>query len=101
MEITASTTSRVVRTGVVIPATLMMMARRFGKIHSYEEWLQPRLVENAPELLRSELPGRKKRIRSVHFCFTTDPFMYGYEEVSGLTLELLEELQRVAIPLLL
>lgn len=84
--------------GCRYPCYAMMMARRFGKISSYEEWLHPFLVENALELLKKELPRYKHKIKSVHFCFTTDPFMYGYEEVSNLTLKLLAEINRENIP---
>ncbi len=80
--------------GCLYPCYAMMMAKRFGRVSSYEDWLKPRLVENALELLKSELPGLKSKIKSVHFCFTTDPFMYGYEEITAVTLQLIEELSR-------
>ena len=33
------------------PCYAMQMAKRFGKVKTYEEWCEPKLVENALELL--------------------------------------------------
>jgi len=78
--------------GCRYPCYAMMMAKRFGKIKSYEDWLRPKLVANALELLDREIPKYKDQINFVHLCFTTDPFMYGHKEVGGLTLKILEKL---------
>lgn len=75
--------------GCNYPCYAMMLAKRFGKIKTYEDWCQPKLVENAVELLREELPKLKDKIKSVQLCFTTDPFMYGYDEVSEMSLKLI------------
>ena len=48
----------------------MLMARRFGKVATYEEWLKPKIVENAIELLKKEIPSHKTKIKFVHFCFS-------------------------------
>lgn len=80
--------------GCKYPCYAMMLAKRFGKIKNYEEWIEPQLVENAVELLESEIPKYKSKIKSVHFCFTTDPFMYGYPEITKMTLRLLNILNR-------
>ena len=58
------------------------MAKRFKKT-TYEEWCKPKLVENAYEILSSELwsynwknrRGLCDRIDNVTMCFSTDPFM--------------------------
>jgi DNA repair photolyase len=80
--------------GCKYPCYAMMMAKRFGKIKNYEDWLKPRLVSNALELLDREIPKYKDQINFVHLCFTTDPFMYGHKEVGDLTLKIIEKLNK-------
>ena len=80
--------------GCRYPCYAMMMAKRFRKIKNYEDWLKPKLVSNALELLDREIPKYKDRINFVHLCFTTDPFMYGHKEVRDLTLKIIEKLNR-------
>lgn len=75
--------------GCLYPCYAMMMAKRFGRVRSYEDWLRPKIVENSVELLCKEIHLLRNKIRSVHFCFTTDPFMYQVPEISQLTLELI------------
>lgn len=67
--------------GCKYPCYAYLMAKRFGKVKSYEEWCDPALVENTLELLRKEIPRLRSKISSVQLCFTTDSFMYGYEDV--------------------
>ncbi|MEK6757587.1 MAG: radical SAM protein, partial [Nanoarchaeota archaeon] len=69
-----------------------MMSRRFGKVKTYSEWIKPKLVKNALELLDREIPKYKKDIKFVHLCFTTDPFMYKYTEVTDMTLKIINKL---------
>ena len=78
--------------GCNYPCYAMMMAKRFGKIKTYDEWCQPKLVENALEILDTEIPKLKDKIKSVHLCFTTDPFMYGYEDISNMSIEIIKKL---------
>ncbi len=80
--------------GCRYPCYAMMMAKRFGKIKNYNDWIKPKIVENTIELLKEEIPKYKDKIKYVHLCFTTDPFMYGYREISDLTLEIIEMLNR-------
>jgi DNA repair photolyase len=75
--------------GCRYPCYAMLMAKRFGNIKSYEDWCRPRIVANAEELLTRELPRFKDRIKSVHLCFTTDPFMYGYPQICDLSVRLI------------
>lgn len=75
--------------GCKYPCYAMMMAKRFGKVKSYEEWCEPKLVANAIEILQKEVPKLKDKIESVQLCFTTDPFMYGYPEVTELSMEII------------
>lgn len=78
--------------GCNYPCYAMMMAKRFGKAKSYEEWCTPKLVENALEILDKEIPRLKDKIKSVQLCFTTDPFMVGYDEVSNMSLQIIQKL---------
>ena len=83
--------------GCKFPCYAMMMAKRFGKAKTYEEWCEPKLVENALEILDKEIPRLKDKIRSVHLCFTTDPFMYGYDEISRMSIEIIRKLNAEGI----
>ncbi|MBK5243089.1 radical SAM protein [Clostridium sp.] len=83
--------------GCKYPCYAMLMAKRFGRVKNYEEWCTPKIVINAEELLRKELPRYKEDIKSVHFSFTTDPFMYGHNEVGDLTLRLIAILNEAGV----
>lgn len=83
--------------GCRFPCYAMMMAKRFGKIKSYKDWLCPILVENSLELLDQEIPKYKKDINFVHMCFMTDPFMVGYPEIQQMSLKIIEKLNRHGI----
>lgn len=78
--------------GCIFPCYAFMMAKRFGKVKSYEEWVKPKLVSNALSLLNKEIPKYKSKIKSVHLCFTSDPFMYGYPEISKMSMKIIEKL---------
>lgn len=83
--------------GCMYPCYAMMMKKRCGKIKTYEDWIQPRIVGNALELLDKELPRLKDKIEYVFMCFSTDPFMYGKPEIEGLTLAILARLNQDAV----
>jgi len=83
--------------GCTYPCYAFMMARRFGRVKDYNDWLQPKLVENSIDLLKKEIPKKQKSIKSVHLCFTTDPFMFGYPEVSEMSLEIIKLLDHYGI----
>ncbi|MDI6816934.1 MAG: radical SAM protein [Actinomycetota bacterium] len=80
--------------GCTYPCYAMMMKKRCGVIASYEDWVRPKIVENALELLDKELPRLKSKIMQVFMCFTTDPFMYEIEEVNHLTLQILQRFNK-------
>ena len=84
--------------GCLYPCYAFMMARRFGKVKDYNEWIKPVIVHNAIDLLKKELPKLKNKINSVHLCFTTDPFMYKYEDISNLSIEILKLVNSYNIP---
>lgn len=80
--------------GCMYPCYAMMMKKRCGQIKTYQEWIQPKIVSNALELLDKELSRQKHKINSVFLCFSTDSFMYQIKEVENLTLKILERLNR-------
>ncbi|MBR5339091.1 MAG: radical SAM protein [Lachnospiraceae bacterium] len=83
--------------GCKYPCYAFMMKKRFGQVLSYEEWLEPYLVENTLELLNAEIPRLRDKIKSVQLCFTTDPFMYGYDEICAMSLAAIRKLNENGI----
>ena len=83
--------------GCKFPCYAMMMAKRFGKVKTYEDWCEPKIVSNALEILDKEIPKLKDKITSVQLCFSTDPFMYGFDEVKDLSLSIIEKLNNADI----
>lgn len=84
--------------GCKYPCYAFMMKKRFGQIDSYEDWLKPYLVSNTIELLDKEIPRLKDKIKSVQLCFSTDPFMYEYDEVRDMSLAAIKKLNSAGIP---
>ncbi len=80
--------------GCTFPCYAMQMAKRFGRIKTYSDWIKPRVVTNALELLDKEIPKYKNKIKFVHLCFMTDPFMYKNKEVKNITLKIIEKLNK-------
>jgi DNA repair photolyase len=80
--------------GCRFPCYAMMMKKRCGVIKDYKEWIRPKIVSNALELLDEEIPKYKNKIKFVHLSFTTDPFMYKYPEVTELSLKIIEKLNK-------
>ena len=78
--------------GCLYPCYAMMLKRRCGVVKNYADWIEPKIVGNALELLDKEVGRLKHKISQVFLCFTTDPFMHGVPEVSELTLEILTRL---------
>ena len=83
--------------GCKYPCYAMSMAKRFGKAKTYDEWCEPKLAENALEILDKEIPKLKDKIKSVHLCFTSDPFMYGYDEVAEMSIKIIKKLNLAGI----
>ena len=83
--------------GCKYPCYAYLMAKRFGKVSSYEDWLEPRLASNTLEILDREIPRLKDKIESVQLCFTTDPFMYGYDEIKKMSLAAIHKLNAAGI----
>ena len=83
--------------GCKFPFYAFLMKKRFGQIKDYEEWLEPCLVSNTLELLDREIPRLRDKIQSVQLCFTTDPFMNGYPEVSAMSIAAIRKLNNAGI----
>lgn len=83
--------------GCKYPCYAYLMKKRFGKIKSYEEWIKPVIAENTLALLDKEIPKFKDKIRVLHLCFTTDPFMYGYDDIKALSLAAIHKLNDAGI----
>ena len=77
--------------GCKYPCYAYMMAKRFGKVKNYNEWIRPQIVENTMELLSQELPKLKSKIQILHLCFTTDPFMHGHKEIAELSTQIIQK----------
>lgn len=77
--------------GCRYPCYAYMLAKRFGKVKTYEEWITPEIAENAMEILDKEIPKFKDKIKILHLCFTTDPFMYGHKDICDLSVEILKK----------
>jgi len=80
--------------GCKYPCYAFLMAKRFGKVNNYEEWIQPKIVSNTLELLDEEIPKFKNKIKFVHLCFSTDPFMYNQKKVIDLSFQVVEKLSK-------
>lgn len=80
--------------GCTYPCYAMIMKKRCGVIKNYKDWLTPKIVGNALELLDKEIPKYKKNIKFVYLCFATDPFMYKQKEVIDLSLKIIERLNK-------
>ena len=83
--------------GCRYPCYAFLLKKRFGQVSSYEDWLEPRIVSNTLELLDSEIPRLKDKITSVQLCFTTDPFMYGFDEVANMSVAAIKKLNAAKI----
>ncbi len=83
--------------GCKYPCYAYLMKKRFGQVASYDKWIEPYLVENTLELLDKEIPRLKNKIKFVHLCFTTDPFMYDYPEISNMSISAIKKLNEADI----
>lgn len=83
--------------GCKYPCYAFLQKKRFGQVASYEEWLEPYLVSNTLEILDKEIPRLKSKIKSVQLCFTTDPFMYNYNEIETMSLAAIKKLNDAEI----
>ena len=54
-------------------------------------------MSNTLELLDKEIPKLRDKIQSVQLCFTTDPFMLGYPEISAMSIVAMRKLNEAGI----
>ena len=86
--------------GCKFPCYAFIMSKRFGRVKCYEDWIKPKIVANALEILEKEIPRCKGKLDFVHLSFMTDPFMYDSQtddlipEIKDLTLKIVERLNR-------
>ena len=83
--------------GCKYPCYAFLQKKRFGQVANYEEWCKPQLVSNTLALLDKEIPRLKSKIESVHLCFSTDPFMYGYHEIIDMAVASIKKLNAAGI----
>lgn len=83
--------------GCKYPCYAFLIAKRFRKVNSYDNWVTPYLVSNTLEILDKEIPRLKSKIQSVQLCFTTDPFMYQYDEIAEMSIAAIEKLNNAGI----
>ena len=84
--------------GCNYPCYAFLVARRFGRAKTYEDWRQPSNVGNSFDLLRKELPKHRREIKQVQLCFTTDPFMVGYPEIAKMSMDAIRLINEYDIP---
>lgn len=84
--------------GCHYPCYAFLQKKRFKIVPTYEEWCQPALVSNTSELLDKELPKLKSKIKMLHLCFTTDPFMYEYEDIQEISLAAIRRINDEDVP---
>lgn len=63
------------------------LKKRFGELKIYEEWCESALIDNTLELMDAEIPKYAGKIKMLHLCFTTNPFMYDYPEIQSVSIE--------------
>ena len=83
--------------GCKYPCYAFVLKKRFGQVPTYEQWLQPYLVSNTLALLDREIPRLHDKIESVELCFTTDPFMYEYDEIAEMSKAAIRRLNAAGI----
>lgn len=84
--------------GCKYPCFAFLLKKRFGEVKDFNDWCQPKIVANALELLDREIPRLKDKINSVHLCFATDPFMFGFDEIATLSIDIIGKLNEYGIP---
>lgn len=83
--------------GCKYPCYAFLQKKRFGQVVNYEDWCKPKLVLNTLTLLDKEIPRLKDRIKSVQLCFSTDPFMYGYQDIADMAVASIRKLNAACI----
>jgi DNA repair photolyase len=84
--------------GCLYPCYAYLLKKRTGAVKDYQDWISPKIVGNTMELLEKEVHKYKNKIKSVHLCFSTDPFMFGQPEIHMLTAKIIRHLNLNDIP---
>jgi DNA repair photolyase len=83
--------------GCKYPCYAMNLAKRFGRIKTYNEWIKPKLVTNSLQLLEKEIPKYKDKIKFVHMNFMTDPFMFKQKKIIDMSLKIIKKMNENGI----
>ena len=83
--------------GCKYPCYAYLQKKRFGNVASYEDWCAPALAKNTLELLDAEIPKFKDKINILHLCFTTDPFMYEFDEIQSMSISAIKKVNAAGI----
>lgn len=84
--------------GCTYPCYAYMMAHRFGKAKTMDDWRKPVICENAVAILEKELPKLLHKMKSVQLCFSTDPFMYNNDDIKNLSINIIKKINDYNIP---
>ncbi len=84
--------------GCKYPCYAFLIKQRHGAVKDYADWIKPKLVSNALDLLDSEMNRLGNRLGRVYMSFATDIFMYGNAEVRELTLRIMAKLNSRGVP---
>lgn len=84
--------------GCLYPCYAYLLKKRTGSVKDYSDWTNPKIVDNAMELLENEVARYKDKIKTVHLCFSTDPFMFGQDKIQDLSIEIIDYLNKSGIP---
>jgi len=89
--------------GCNYPCYAMQMSKRWGRIKNYDDWMHPRIVSNALDLIDTEIPKMNSDIQFVHLSFMSDPFMYdavnkrNISPIQDLTMRIIRRLNQESI----
>ena len=83
--------------GVNFLATLFCKRKDSVKFQITMIGANRRLVSNTLELLDKEIPRLKDKIKSVQLCFSTDPFMYGYDAIESMAIDSIQKINAAGI----
>jgi DNA repair photolyase len=84
--------------GCRYPCYAFMMAKHFGRVRDYEDWISPAIVSNTLELVEKDLKRKRDKIKHVQLCLMTDPFMEHYPQVGAVCLEAIRMINGADIP---
>ena len=84
--------------GCKYPCYAYLIKKKHGAIKDYADWIKPKLVGNALDLLDAEMARIGNRLGRAYMCFATDLFMYGNMEVADQSLRIMARLNKAVVP---